>query len=102
MTDALPTSFLELRSRVTQGQLELSLVPVELRAPGDDEVVIRIEASPINPSDLGLLLGPADMSTAVAMGTPDSPVTTATIPALNLRMARETTLQRARVNGGQF
>jgi len=81
MTDALPTSFLELRSRVTQGQLELSLVPVELRAPGDDEVVIRIEASPINPSDLGLLLGPADMSTLAAMGTPDSPVATATIPA---------------------
>ncbi|WP_204314437.1 hypothetical protein, partial [Klebsiella aerogenes] len=45
------------------GLLSLSLVDVETGDPGDDEIVVRIEATPINPSDLGLLLGPADLST---------------------------------------
>ncbi|QRK08229.1 zinc-binding dehydrogenase [Archangium violaceum] len=72
---------LALRSRVSsQGELELSLARVAIPDPAPDEVVIRVEASPINPSDLGLLLGPADMSTARAGGTAESPVVTATIP----------------------
>ncbi|WNG49387.1 zinc-binding dehydrogenase [Archangium minus] len=72
---------LQLRSRVSsQGELELSLARVAIPDPAPDEVVIRVEASPINPSDLGLLLGPADMSTARAGGTAESPVVTATIP----------------------
>jgi NADPH2:quinone reductase len=51
-------------------------------------VVVRIDASPINPSDQGLLFGGADMSTAKASGTADSPVVTATIsPAVMKAMA---------------
>lgn len=72
---------LQLRSLVkASGVLELSLARVPTAAPKDDEVVVRIEASPINPSDLGLLLGAADMSTARASGTADDPVVTADIP----------------------
>ncbi len=72
---------LQLRSLVRKnGELELSLVPVAIPAPEPDEVVIRVEASPINPSDLGLLFGAADMSTARQSGTPDNPVVTASIP----------------------
>ncbi len=68
---------LELRSRVTAaGEVELSLVEVSVPRPGPDQVLIRIEAAPINPSDLALLLGPADMATLKASGG----VTTATIP----------------------
>ena len=75
-------SGLQLRSLVTaSGTLEVSLLRVEVPPPGPGEVVVRIEAAPINPSDLGLLLGPADMSTAKTRGTPDLPVLTATIPA---------------------
>jgi hypothetical protein len=48
-------------------------------------VVVRVEASPINPSDLGLLFGGADMSTAKASGTPDRPVVTAEIRPEMLR-----------------
>jgi NADPH:quinone reductase-like Zn-dependent oxidoreductase len=71
---------LQLRSLVKEGgELELSLVRVDVPEPGDDEVTLRIEAAPINPSDIGLLLGPADPSTAKASGTPDSPVVTAKI-----------------------
>jgi NADPH2:quinone reductase len=48
-------------------------------------VIVRMEASPINPSDLGLLLGPADMNTARASGTPDRPIVTARIPDAALK-----------------
>ncbi|MFP6607803.1 MAG: zinc-binding dehydrogenase, partial [Myxococcota bacterium] len=72
----------QLRSTVTsEGRLELSLATIEVPDPGSDEVVVRIEASPINPSDLGLLFGPSDMRTAKASGTPEEPVVTADIPS---------------------
>ena len=71
----------QIHSTITSaGQLELSLAEVEIPSPGPDEVVVRVEASPINPSDLGLLLGPADMSQAQASGTATEPVVTAPIP----------------------
>jgi NADPH:quinone reductase-like Zn-dependent oxidoreductase len=64
-----PTSGLQLRSLISaSGQLELSLDKVEVAQPTGDEVLVRVEASPINPSDLGLLLGPADLSTLKAEG----------------------------------
>lgn len=72
---------LELRSLVkSSGELELSLVRTVIPTPAPDEVVVRIEASPINPSDIGLLFGAADMSTAQASGSADHPVVTASIP----------------------
>jgi len=72
---------LALRSLVRRnGELELSLASVAIPAPKPDEVVIRVEASPINPSDIGLLFGAADMSTARQSGTTALPVITATIP----------------------
>ena len=72
---------LELRSLVkSSGELELSLVRMVIPTPAPDEVVVRIEASPINPSDIGLLFGAADMSTAQASGSADHPVVTASIP----------------------
>ena len=82
MTHAVPESALQLRSLVTAaGELQLSLVDVPVPNPGPDEVLIRIEASPINPSDIGLLFGPADMANAKATGTPQRPVITAPVPA---------------------
>jgi NADPH2:quinone reductase len=72
---------LQLRSLIkSDGTLELSLVSVPTPEPGPDEVVVRVEAAPINPSDLGLLFGSADMSTAKTSGTPTSPVVTAIVP----------------------
>ena len=71
----------QIRSEISKrGRLTLSLATVEVPDPGPDEVVVRIEASPLNPSDLGLLFGPADMSTAKASGTADAPVVTADVP----------------------
>src|SRR5258708_1153906 len=60
---------LELRSLVKlDGTLELSLMRVPVPTPKDDEVVVRVEATPINPSDLGLLLAAADVSAATKSG----------------------------------
>ncbi|SPM36049.1 NADPH:quinone reductase or related Zn-dependent oxidoreductase [Mycobacterium rhizamassiliense] len=82
MTADLPAEALELRSLVTStGTLELSLREVPVPTPGPNEVVVRVEASPINPSDLGLLVASADMSTATVAGTPERPVVTAPISA---------------------
>ena len=70
----------QIQSLITQeGKLELSIAAVDLPEPGPDEIIVRIEAAPINPSDLALLTGPADLSTAQASGTADSPVLTADI-----------------------
>ena len=82
MATAIPTTALQLRSLVKSGgQLELSLASVAVPVPKPDEVLIRIEATPINPSDLGLLFGTADMGSARASGTAAQPVVTADIPA---------------------
>jgi NADPH2:quinone reductase len=81
MNPSPPSSALQLRSLVTPaGELQLSLLDVPVPAPGPDEVLIRIEAAPLNPSDLGLLFGAADMATARASGTPQRPAITATVP----------------------
>jgi NADPH:quinone reductase-like Zn-dependent oxidoreductase len=78
---AIPTSGLQLRSIIkASGELELSLVDTPVAAPAADEVLVRIEASPINPSDLGLLLGAADMSTAKASGSGAASTVTAAVP----------------------
>ena len=72
---------LELRSLITpEGELRLSLEEVPVAAPGPDEVVVRIEATPINPSDLATLLGPADMTTLSVDVSAGRPVVTAKIP----------------------
>ena len=77
----IPRTALQLRSLVKQGgELELSLASVPVPEPAANEVLVRIEASPINPSDLGLLFGAADMSTVKASGSPEQPVVTARIP----------------------
>lgn len=81
MTAQASSSTLQMRSKLrSDARLEISLVEVETPKPGEDEVLVRVEASPINPSDLGLLFGAADMSTASFGGTADRPVVTADVP----------------------
>jgi NADPH:quinone reductase len=78
MTADLPDQGLELRSLVTsQGTLELSLRDVAVPTPAANEVLVRVEAAPINPSDLGVLVPAADLTTATVSGTPERPIVTA-------------------------
>ena len=71
---------LQLRSLIRpDGVLELSLVSIPTPSPGPSEVVVRVEAAPLNPSDLGLLFGGADMTAATLAGSPETPVLTAPV-----------------------
>jgi hypothetical protein len=74
-------SSLELRSKITsEGRLELWLEKVTVPKPAADELVVRIDAAPLNPSDIILLLGPADPASIQAGGTPTHPTASANIP----------------------
>ena len=73
---------LELRSTIKSGgSLEIMLAQVPVPEPKDDEIIVRVEATPLNPSDLGLLFGAADMTTAQYAGQGDAAVVTAGVPA---------------------
>ena len=77
MSTSGPRTGSQLRTLVkSSGVLELSLASVTTPAPGADDVVVQMQAAPINPSDIGLLFGAADMREAKASGG----VTTAPIP----------------------
>lgn len=72
---------LQLRSLIKHnGELELSLMSVPIPIPEANEVLVRIEASPINPSDIGLLFGAADMHTATLTESASGPIVNARIP----------------------
>ncbi len=63
----IPETGLELRSTVTDdATVTLDIRRAEIAPPGDDQVLVRVEAAPINPSDLGMLFGAADLATATA------------------------------------
>lgn len=76
-------------------KLTLSLQDIDMPQPGANEVVVRIEAAPLNPSDQAVLFSAADMSTATQSGTEERPVITADVPAqfmpaLKTRVGKDT------------
>ena len=68
----------EIRSEITsEGKLNLSIVTSDVPTLGDDDVLIKVEASPINPSDLGLLISfAADLDSISSQGSGEDTVTT--------------------------
>jgi NADPH:quinone reductase-like Zn-dependent oxidoreductase len=86
MTHSHDGTGLQLRSLVKDtGELELSLARVPIPTPDEGEILVRIEATPINPSDLGLLLGPADLSAAKVDGDGEDAVVTAPLSPAAMR-----------------
>lgn len=76
-----PVSGLQLRSVITRsGELQVFLADTDVLPPAPAEVVVRMEASPVNPSDIGLLFGPADLSTVSQTGTAQRPAISANVP----------------------
>ena len=69
------------------GELRLTLEDDPIGAVASDDVVVQIEGAPINPSDLGALLGPADPSTLRSDTSAGRPVATATVPPDLVRFA---------------
>ena len=77
---------LQLRSTVKkEGIVEIALARVPTPDPKPEEVVVRIGASPINPSDQGLLFAGADLTTVRASGPADNPMVTASIPPAGMK-----------------
>src|ERR1700694_677616 len=77
---------LQLRSLVNNtGDLAVSLNRVSIPVPAANEVLVRVEAAPINPSDLGLLFAGADMTKASHRGTKDQPLVAARVPDAALK-----------------
>jgi len=73
---------IQLTSTISEdNKLTLALQEIDMPQPGVDEVVVRMEAMPLNPSDLAVLFSVADMSTAAQSGTDENPVITADVPA---------------------
>ena len=81
MTNSIPSVALQLQSLIrNEGELVVSLAEVGVPEPEANEVLVRVEGAPINPSDLGLLFGAADMSAAAMSGSGEQPVITAPVP----------------------
>jgi len=77
---------LQLQSLITKdGELRVSLTRMKVPEPKDNDVVVRVDATPLNPSDIGLLFGPADMAAATSSGTGDGTVLTAPVSKEALR-----------------
>ncbi len=85
MTDIPDTNLTMLTLAKPEGELELSLARLPMPEPKDHEVLVKILAAPINPSDLGLLVGGADMATARASERGGLPVITADVPEAGMR-----------------
>ena len=86
MTTSADRTSLQLRSLIKRsGELELSLASMPIPEPAANEVLVRMEASPINPSDLGLLFGAGDMKAARLTGSADRPVVTAPVSEAGMR-----------------
>ena len=88
MSDALPDSSTELRSTLdADGTITLSLRRAAITPPGEDQVVVRVEAAPINPSDLGGLFAGADLRDATAVERDGEPGVAASVPAVDSALA---------------
>ena len=68
----------EIRSTVTSdGTVEISIVNAAMPVPSENEVLIKVEAAPINPSDLALLISfAADLDNIEFSGEDETPKTT--------------------------
>jgi len=94
MSADVPNAALELRSTLTDdGLVTMRIQETEVTAPTDDQVVVRVEAAPINPSDLGMMLagGDADAALPAGDGAHDAvavPVTEAAVAAQRARLGK--------------
>ena len=89
MSTTLPQTQLQLQSLVTEdGELRLALVEAPVIAPSAEQVVVRVEATPINPSDMGGLFATVNAATLESAGTPEFPALKGQIPAAALPALR--------------
>lgn len=85
----LPATFLQMHSTVSaNGELRMDLSEKPMPTPKDDQVIVRVEATPINPSDHGVMFGWSDISKATSSGSGKNTVLTAPVPPAGMRMMK--------------
>ncbi len=90
----LPEHALELRSTLSDdGIVTLAVRSTDVPPPGDDQVVVRVDAAPINPSDLGMLFAGGDADASLAAGDGmypgvSLPVSAAVLAAQHARLGK--------------
>ena len=86
---SLPASYAQMLSTVnSNGELRLALTQVDMPTPGPDEVVIKIEATPINPSDLGVMFGWSTTTDASTSGSGKDSVLTAPVSPQGMQIMK--------------
>lgn len=86
---SLPKTYFQMLSTVTaDGELQMKLVEKEMPAPGPDEVLVRIEAAPINPSDQGVMFGWSSMDKATTSGSGSDTVLRAPVSEHGMRVMK--------------
>ncbi len=65
--------------------VECALVEVTVPEPGPDEVVVAVDAAPINPSDLGLMFGAADLASVREAERDGQPAVILDVPQAAMR-----------------
>jgi NADPH:quinone reductase-like Zn-dependent oxidoreductase len=85
----IPSTYLQMLSTVTaEGQLKMELVEQTMAIPTANQVIVQIEATPINPSDHGVMFGWSDMANAATTGSGASTVLTAPVPEQGMRVMK--------------
>jgi len=86
---SLPANYLQMVSTVTEeGALRMELVERDMPAPKPGQIIVRVEATPINPSDHGVMFGWSNMAAASSAGAGKDTVLSAPVPEQGLRMMK--------------
>tara|TARA_R110002110_G_scaffold5044_2_gene25635 strand:- start:2239 stop:3378 length:1140 start_codon:yes stop_codon:yes gene_type:complete len=85
----LPKTYMQMFSTLTpEGVLKMELVEQQMPTPKPNQVIVRVEASPINPSDLGVMFGMANTSEAISAGAGKDITLTAPVSAQGMRVMK--------------
>ncbi len=86
---SLDSTYLQMFSTLTpEGELHLELKEQLMPTPGENEVLIRVEATPINPSDHGVMFGWASMASASSSGSGADTVLSAPVSAQGMAVMK--------------
>ena len=86
---SLDSTYLQMFSTLTpEGELRLELKEQPMPTPGENEVLIRVEATPINPSDHGVMFGWASMASASSSGSGAGTVLSAPVSAQGMAVMK--------------
>ncbi len=86
---SLPATYQKMTSTVSEdGKLTMRLEERDMPTPTSSQVLVRVEAAPINPSDQGVMFGWSSMHEAASSGEGNDTVLTAPVAEQGMRMMK--------------